>query len=86
MARDGGRIGIPELLVGVPFPVVPLEIMRFARRRPVHSVARISRPHAHRRGALHHGLVETITDRIGCWTGAAPRPAVSGGASPRRSR
>src|SRR4051812_19623705 len=30
MARDSGRIGIPELLVGVPFPVVPLEVMRFA--------------------------------------------------------
>ncbi len=30
MTRDAGRIGIPELLVGVPFPVVPLEIMRFA--------------------------------------------------------
>ena len=30
MARAPGRIGIPELLVGVPFPVVPLEIMRFA--------------------------------------------------------
>jgi enoyl-CoA hydratase len=30
MATDPGRIGIPELLVGVPFPVVPLEIMRFA--------------------------------------------------------
>jgi enoyl-CoA hydratase len=30
MARDSGRIGIPELLVGVPFLVVPLEIMRFA--------------------------------------------------------
>jgi len=30
MAREPGRIGIPELLVGVPFPVVPLEIMRFA--------------------------------------------------------
>ncbi len=33
LAADGaraGRIGIPELLVGVPFPVVPLEIMRFA--------------------------------------------------------
>ena len=30
MARDAGRIGIPELLVGVPFPVAPLEIMRFA--------------------------------------------------------
>lgn len=30
MASEPGRIGIPELLVGVPFPVVPLEIMRFA--------------------------------------------------------
>src|SRR5476649_1572439 len=28
MAREPGRIGIPELLVGVPFPVVPIEIMR----------------------------------------------------------
>jgi enoyl-CoA hydratase len=30
MANGPGRIGIPELLVGVPFPIVPLEIMRFA--------------------------------------------------------
>lgn len=30
MAAGTARIGIPELLVGVPFPVVPLEIMRFA--------------------------------------------------------
>ena len=30
MARGKGRIGVPELLVGVPFPVLPLEIMRFA--------------------------------------------------------
>lgn len=30
MAAGNGRIGIPELLVGVAFPVVPLEIMRFA--------------------------------------------------------
>lgn len=29
MARGPGRIGIPELIVGVPFPVVPIEIMRF---------------------------------------------------------
>jgi enoyl-CoA hydratase len=34
MARAGGRIGIPELLVGVPFPVVPLEIVRFAVAPP----------------------------------------------------
>jgi len=29
MARGSGRIGIPELIVGVPFPIVPIEIMRF---------------------------------------------------------
>jgi enoyl-CoA hydratase len=30
MAQGNGRIGITELLVGVPFPVIALEIMRFA--------------------------------------------------------
>jgi enoyl-CoA hydratase len=30
MARGVGRIGVPELLVGVPFPTVALEIMRHA--------------------------------------------------------
>jgi len=29
MGRGAGRIGIPELIVGVPFPIVPIEIMRF---------------------------------------------------------
>ena len=30
MARDAGRIGVTELLVGVPFPPLAFEIMRFA--------------------------------------------------------
>ncbi len=30
MASDGGRIGVTELLVGVPFPPVAMEIMRCA--------------------------------------------------------
>ena len=30
MAAGNGRIGIPELLVGVPFPALALEIVRFA--------------------------------------------------------
>jgi len=30
MAEGDGRIGVSELRVGVPFPVLPLEIMRFA--------------------------------------------------------
>src|SRR6266550_6858684 len=29
MARDAGRIGITELLVGVPFPALAFEVMRF---------------------------------------------------------
>jgi enoyl-CoA hydratase len=30
MARGGATLGVPELKVGVPFPVVALEILRFA--------------------------------------------------------
>ena len=30
MARDAGKIGVTELLVGVPFPAVAMEIMRCA--------------------------------------------------------
>src|SRR5262245_42625024 len=30
MAEGAGRIGIPELLVGVPFPIAALEVVRFA--------------------------------------------------------
>jgi len=30
MAAGEGRIGVPELRVGVPFPVAPLEVLRFA--------------------------------------------------------
>jgi enoyl-CoA hydratase len=30
MAEGAGRIGVPELLVGVPFPAAALEIVRFA--------------------------------------------------------
>ena len=30
MARDAGRIGVTELLVGVPFPPMAFEVMRFA--------------------------------------------------------
>jgi len=30
MAREGGRIGVTELLVGVPFPALAFDIVRFA--------------------------------------------------------
>lgn len=62
MARDGGRIGIPELLVGVPFPVVPLEIIRFSTP-PQHFQALVYRgltlpPDE----ALRYGLVDAVVD------------------------
>lgn len=34
MAETGATIGVPELEVGVPFPVAPLEILRFALADP----------------------------------------------------
>lgn len=33
MSRGKGRIGAPELMVSVPFPMAPLELMRFAMPR-----------------------------------------------------
>jgi len=61
MARDAGRIGIPELLVGVPFPVEPLEVMRFAAPRQLQEIMY--------RGvtfppdlALQHGLIDAVVD------------------------
>jgi enoyl-CoA hydratase len=62
MAREPGRIGIPELLVGVPFPVVPLEIVRFATP-PQHVQALIYRGLTLAADdALRYGLVDAIAD------------------------
>jgi enoyl-CoA hydratase len=66
MAHEPGRIGIPELLVGVPFPVVPLEIMRFAAP-PHHLQALIYRGLTLTAGdALQHGLIDLVAgaDRV----------------------
>jgi enoyl-CoA hydratase len=62
MAREPGRIGIPELVVGVPFPVVPLEIVRFATP-PQHLQALIYRGLALAADdALRWGLVDAVAD------------------------
>src|SRR5215470_5032643 len=62
MARGAGRIGIPELLVGVPFPVVPLEIMRFATHASqLQSLAYRGLTLAGAE-ALQYGLVDSVTD------------------------
>ncbi|HKB11039.1 MAG TPA: enoyl-CoA hydratase/isomerase family protein [Vicinamibacterales bacterium] len=61
MARDAGRIGIPELLVGVPFPVVPLEIMRFAAARHLPSLA-VTGVTCDADEARRQGLIDVVVD------------------------
>jgi enoyl-CoA hydratase len=58
MARDGGRIGVTELLVGVPFPPVAMEIMRCAAApqffaEAIFSGATYAPPEAVARGFIH---------------------------------
>jgi len=48
MAEGPGRAGVTELLVGVPFPAVALELLRLRRRRP-RQAARADRRHLRRR-------------------------------------
>jgi enoyl-CoA hydratase len=62
MARGSGRIGIPELLVGVPFPPVPLEIMRFAT--PPHQLMTLIAGGATftAEDAVAHGVVDVAVD------------------------
>jgi len=62
MAREPGRIGIPELLVGVPFPVVPIEIVRFAVP-PQHLQSLVYRGVTlEADAALQYGLVDAVVD------------------------
>ena len=62
MARGTGRIGVPELLVGVPFPSIALEIMRqvIAPANVAHALygGATNEPAA----ALALGLVDELVD------------------------
>lgn len=62
MADGSGRIGLPELQVGVPFPPVALEIMRFSTP-PQHLQTVIYRAEVHEpRAALALGLVDECVE------------------------
>ena len=62
MARGTGRIGVPELLVGVPFPTVPLEILRHVAP-PAHLSTLVYGGEALLpEGAVECGLVDVIVD------------------------
>ena len=60
MAEGVGRIGVPELLVGVPFPTAALEVVRFAvPREKVQSLIYTGRT-LPARDALGAGLVDEV--------------------------
>jgi enoyl-CoA hydratase len=62
MADGNGRLGVPELLVGVPFPAAALEVVRFAvpadRVQATVYTGRTLPP----REALAQGLVDEVVD------------------------
>ena len=60
MAAGSGRIGVPELLVGVPFPAVPLEILRMVvPRRHLQEVVLLGRTYGPEEGR-DRGLVDEV--------------------------
>ena len=60
MAEGDGRIGLPELLVGVPFPTAALEVVRFAvPREKLQSLIYTGRTLSARE-ALGAGLVDEV--------------------------
>jgi enoyl-CoA hydratase len=62
MAEGVGRIGVPELLVGVPFPAAALEVVRFAvPRERLQSLIYTGRTLSARE-ALGAGLVDEVAD------------------------
>lgn len=66
MADGDGRIGVPELRVGVPFPVAPLEVLRFAvPPQHLQKMAYVGRTYG-AKDALAWGLVDELVppDRL----------------------
>jgi enoyl-CoA hydratase len=62
MAREGGRIGVTELLVGVPFPTVALEILRSATGPQYFEEAAFSGSTYAPAEALQRGMVHEIVE------------------------
>ena len=62
VARDAGRIGVPELLVGVPFPPAVLEILRFAVPTAHFGEILYSGETYHPAGARDRGLADEVVE------------------------
>jgi enoyl-CoA hydratase len=62
MARDAGRIGVTELVVGVPFPAVAMEIMRCAVAPPYFEEAIFGAATYTPADAVGRGLVNELVE------------------------
>ena len=62
MARGSGRIGVTELLVGVPFPALAFEIMRFAVPSRYLSEFTFGGATYDTEAALQRGLVDEVVE------------------------
>jgi enoyl-CoA hydratase len=62
MAQDGGRIGVTELLVGVPFPSIAMEIMRCATAPRYFSDVILSAATYLPAEAMGRGLIDDTVD------------------------
>ena len=62
MAQEAGRIGVTELLVGVPFPPIALEIMRLAAAPEHFSDVLFSAATYPPAQAMERGLIDEIVD------------------------
>ncbi len=80
MAKDGGRIGVTELLVGVPFPAAAMEIMRHATAPQYFEHAIFSGATFTPEDAAMRGLVDEVVEPR-----ASARPCAQRGDSARRA-
>ena len=62
IAQDGGRIGLTELLVGVPFPSIAMEIMRCATAPLYFSDVILSPASYVPAEAMERGLIDNTVD------------------------
>jgi len=60
--RDGGRIGVTELLVGVPFPALAFEIIRFATEPQFFADGILSGATFEPETAYARGLIDEVVD------------------------
>lgn len=62
MAAGRGRVGVPELLVGVPFPALALEIVRAATSESVAADLALTGQTHGPEEALRRGLVDSVVE------------------------